>query len=428
MNPTLNPATINTGRLSTIDLVCSIMDSPRRPLDFALLSHLKDAPDLEALLAGARSARNLYPATGSYIDKEHWVPFFEPDTALTAVSVSSPDDVERTIEEFLDSPFDLRRQVPVQQLLIRNDLNAAVKLLTRFHHAVADGMSAAMWLSHQLRVARGKIAAIAEVSPFQDLALRNHFSAVKRSRFAYRGPSDRLWTRSKEPGRTRRWFTIEVPAAQLREGCRARGFTYSDLLATCALEVFSRWNRIHCNGRRQKIGLWLPVNIRQHSQRSRYSSGGFGNGTSRIRLYARYDEGASLLEKCREIRRQVFWSNRHGEWAVPQTAPFPSLPRWAAYPLLRCYLNRPGVDMASGVFSHAERWPGETSEIFEQTEKLESIGQLHIGYCVAINGATHGDRTWLTFTYDPGLLCPEDIKQIVEMYQEKLSQARRELA
>lgn len=82
--------------------------------------------------------------------------------------------------------------------------------------------------------------------------------------------------------------------------------------------------------------------------------------------------------------------------------------------------------MASGVFSHAERWTDETSEIFQHAKTIESIGQLHLGYCVAINGATHGDRTWLTFTYDPGLLSAEDIKQMVEMYQEQLARARQE--
>ncbi|HWN11169.1 MAG TPA: hypothetical protein VNO50_18165 [Pyrinomonadaceae bacterium] len=422
MNPALKTATINTGRLSAIDLVCSIMDSQLRPLDFALLSHLNDAPSLEALVRGASSARNLYPATGSYIDKERWVRSTQPGADLTAVSVSSSDDVAGTVERFLDRPLDVRCQMPVQQLVMRNALDGEVKLLTRFHHAAADGLSAAMWLSHQLRVARNKESAVPEVLPFQDLQLRSHSSAVKKSRFAYRRPSDRLWTRTTEPTRTRRWFTIELPAAELREGCRTRGFTYNDLLTTCALEVFRRWNRLHSGGRRQNIGLWLPVNIRQHS------AAGFGNGTSRIRLYARYNEGATLAEKCKVIRRQIFWSNRHGEWAVPQTIPLASLPRWAVTPLLRCYLNRPGVDMASGVFSHAERWTNETSEIFQHVEKLESIGQLHLGYCVAINGATHGDRTWLTFTYDPALLSSSDIEQMVELYQEQLAQARREFA
>src|SRR5439155_13628617 len=106
------------GRLSPIDLVFSVMDSPRRPLDFTLLFHLKDHPGLGALRTGARSARNFYPTTGSYLDKQHWVRFLKPDDGVAAISVSSGEDLAPAIEEFLDRPIDLRRQMPVQQLVI----------------------------------------------------------------------------------------------------------------------------------------------------------------------------------------------------------------------------------------------------------------------------------------------------------------------
>src|SRR5688572_12447188 len=160
---------ITTGQLSTIDLAFSIMDSQRRPMDFTLLFHLKNAPGLDALRAGARSARNFFPATGSYIEKQHWVRFVEPADGVSAISVSSTEELTKTIEEFLDRPFDVHGEMPVQQLVITNRVNAQVTLVTRFHHAAADGLSAAMWLSHQLRVADDKEAAVAEVSQFQIL-------------------------------------------------------------------------------------------------------------------------------------------------------------------------------------------------------------------------------------------------------------------
>ncbi|HYJ85197.1 MAG TPA: hypothetical protein VEW46_04015 [Pyrinomonadaceae bacterium] len=417
----MNSQTNVKGPLSVIDRVFSMMDSQRRPLDFTLLLHLKNAPGLEALRTGARSARNLYPATGSYIDQQHWIRLSQPGDGISVISVSSTADLAKEIEEFIDGPLDLHNRMPVQQLVVVDLVKNEVKLATRFHHAVADGLSAAMWISHQLRVAHEKIAAVAEVSPFQILPLRSHPSPVKKSRYAYRGPSNPLWTTEAKPSRARRWRTIEVAAGELREGCRrAGGFTYNDLLATCTLEVFSRWNGLHSNGRPQKVGLWLPVNIRQRAAL------GFGNGTSRIRLYPRYDDRESLPGKCREIRRQVSWSNRHGEWATPTKFPLDSLPPWVTRPLLLGYLRRPGIDMATGVFSHADRGTEEISEICQQAETLESIGLLHAQHPLAINGATSGGRTWLTFTYDPGLLSTRDIEGLVEMYQEQLVTARRE--
>ena len=56
----------NQVRLSTMDLIFLVMDHPQRPLDFVLVLHFKKSPGLEALKAGARSARNHYPTTGSY--------------------------------------------------------------------------------------------------------------------------------------------------------------------------------------------------------------------------------------------------------------------------------------------------------------------------------------------------------------------------
>jgi hypothetical protein len=418
----MNSLATTHGKLAPIDFVLSVMDSPQRPLDFGLLFHLREAPGLEALRVGATSSRNLYPTTGSHIDKKHWVRVQEPGDGVSAVSVSSDAGVTELVEEFLDHSFDPGRQLPVQQLVIANDRNSQVKLVTRFHHAVADGLSAAMWLRHQLRVAYGKEDPVADAYPFQELPLRNHQAPAKKSRFAYRGASHRLWSSRNTPSGTRRWRTIRLNAAELRDDCRrARGFTYNDLLATCALEVFTRWNHLHGDQRKPKIGLWLPVNIRQQS------AAGFGNGCGRIRLYARYGDQIPLLEKCREIRRQVSWSTQHGEWAVPQEAPFEFLPRWISAPLVRLYLNRPGVDMASSVFSHAERWSGEGGDIFQNVEKIESIGQLHASYCVALNAATHMGQTWLTFTYDPALLTSDDIAHFVDMYQEQVELAKKEL-
>lgn len=412
-------------RLSTLDLVFSVMDSPARPLDFALVFHLKQAPSIEALRLGAASARNRYPTTGSYIKGKQWIRFAEPSDGTTLLEASTDATTTSRTEEFLDRPFDPREQAPVQQLVIRDTTDGAVKLITRFHHAAADGLSAAMWLRHQLRVASNKESPLADASPFDPLPLRTHSSPVKRSRFAHLGPSHRLWSPRSQLGErshTRRWHTIKVAAAGLRRACRrAGGFTYNDLLATCALEVFVRWNRMNGAGQGRRVGLWLPVNIRQQF------FSGFGNGTGRIRIYARYGEVASLLEKCREVRRQISWSGEHGEWAVPQTHPLTRLPLWLMVPPLRRYLSRPWVDVATGVFSHAERWDGSDDETFQNVEKIESIGQLHRRHCVAINGATHQSQTWLTFTYDPGLLSSDCVHRIIEMYQEQIRLAEREL-
>jgi len=164
------------------------------------------------------------------------------------------------------------------------------------------------------------------------------------------------------------------------------------------------------------------MNIRRDSSR------GFGNGTSRIRLYARYDANASLIDKCREIRRQVSWTSKNGEWVVPDISWLTRLPRPIAGPLLRGYLKRPSVDMATAVFSHAGSWIASAGEAFKHVERIECVGLLHTRQKLAVNAATHCGHTWLTFTYDPHLFDAEDIQQMAHIYERQIAVAREQLS
>ena len=156
----------------------------------------------------------------------------------------------------------------------------------------------------------------------------------------------------------------------------------------------------------------------------RESNGCFGNGTSRIRIYKRYDESAALIEKCREVRRQVSWTSKQGEWVVPNISLFTHLPHSITRPLLRGYLNRPSIDMATAVFSHAGSWMANAGEAFKHVERIECIGLLHPRQSLAINAATHAGMTWLTFTFNRHA---EDLQQLAQMYQQQIASAQREL-
>ena len=160
----------------------------------------------------------------------------------------------------------------------------------------------------------------------------------------------------------------------------------------------------------------------------RNSGAGFGNGTSRIRIYARYDPDAKLIDKCREVRRQVSWTTEHGEWVVPEIPLFTRMPRPIIGPLLRGYLNRPSVDMATGVFSHAGSGMANACDAFRHVERIECVGLLHPRQSLAVNGATHHGHTWLTLTYDPALLSIDDINELSSLYKEQIALARQELS
>lgn len=406
----------HTKKLSKLDYAFSVMDSAESPQDFVIILHVGNPPSLDRLRAGAVSATNRFPTSACTIRNRSWVAAAKGQAQLPLNGNGKP-----SLETFVNERFDTQRETPVRQVLFAEGENGAA-LVTRFHHTAADGLSAALWLGHQLGVAYQLVEPETTPASFAELPLRESTASVRRSVFAYSGASDPLWTTNYIPSGARRWLTINFDAAELQHACRkARGFTYSDLLATCTLETFSAWNQKHDPREHPQIGLWYPFNIRAKSP------GGFGNGTSRIRMYARYPRDASFAEKAREVRKQVSWSTKHGEWVIPQLPYFTRLPRPIVAPLLNGYLKQPTVDMATGVFSHADRWAGEAAESFKYVTQIQCVGLLHSRQRIAINGATHRGQTWMTFTYDPALLDASDARELVEMYEQQIAAARKEL-
>jgi len=406
-------------RLTTLDYILSVMDTAESPLDFAIIFYFDQKLDLDCLRQGAQSAGRKFPTTASRLVRNKWVK--HSLSSEGAISAANGRQASTTIDTFVNRRINLHSDSPVQQLVVSNDDDKTI-LVTRFHHAVADGMSAALWLKHQLKVAQG-IADFGRTDQSSSPpSLRFVTSSVRRSTFAYDVPSDRLVTSSTVRSGVRAWETMVIDATQLRRLIRKiRGFTYSDLLATCALEVYAQWNRLHESGKSQKISLWLPINVRQRP------AVGFGNGTSRIRIYRRYAEGASFAEKCREVRRQIEWCTQHGEWVVPDIRTLTFLPRSLTGTLLRHNLTRRSLDMATGVFSHADRWNSASNGVFDLVERIGCVGLLHPFHALAINGATHNGKTWLTFTYDTGLLTPSDATSLKTLYQKQIELALDQL-
>jgi hypothetical protein len=412
-------AVANSARLTMLDYVLSVMDTAQSRLDFAIIFHFNHELDLEALRRGAHSARRRFPTTGSRLLGNTWVR--DPRSSETALETAICRDASTTIEDFINRPIDLHKDFPVRQLVASGAEQKTI-LITRFHHAAADGMSAALWLRHQLEVA-GEIEQVEhQLHFFEPPLLKSLKTSVKKSRFAYAQPSDKLATSRTFRSGLRSWETIVIDATHLRKSIRKTGgFTYSDLLATCALEVYAEWNRLHKPDDNQRISLWLPMNVRQRA------SEGFGNGTSRIRVYATYARDASLVEKCHDVRRQIEWCTKHGEWVVPEIRTLVHLPRSLTGPLLRRNLTRRSLDMATGVFSHADKWNSAEGRVFDSVDRIECIGLLHPFHALAINGATHRGQTWLTFTYDNGLLTRSDVTQFKTLYQQRVDAALKQL-
>ena len=219
----------------------------------------------------------------------------------------------------------------------------------------------------------------------------------------------------------RNWTTLRIRASEFLGLSRSReGFTYNDVLLVCALDTLHWWNSQHGTTGR-KTGVWLPMNIREDAFR------GFGNGTSRIRVYRRFAGDDTLQSKCRQIRSQIDWSRRHGEWAVPKRHILTRWPFPASVPLLRGYLNRPWADMGSAALTHVQQWHGQMDEEFVGVLGMEVIGALHMRHALMMAAVTHSGQTWMTLTYDPALLEEDDVAGIGQRLEHALSVAARDL-
>jgi hypothetical protein len=112
---------------------------------------------------------------------------------------------------------------------------------------------------------------------------------------------------------------------------------------------------------------------------------------------------------------------------VPRIPLLQKLPKRLLGRALSFYLNRSSVDMATGVFSHADSWANGAGEVFQTIERIEAIGLLHPRQSVAINGTTLRGQTSLTLTYDSGLLTTAEAARLTDLYQQQIVKAHEEL-
>jgi hypothetical protein len=401
-------------KLTTLDLIAAVMDRPSRPLDWAIVLHFSNPVSRDALERGASSARMSFPSSGSVRDGARW----SHDSSAFPISAQTVarNELRDAIERVVAPPMDITRESPLQQFLLTGeDIDGAV-LITRVHHALADLVGGSLWLQHQLSVALGIRDEVRALQKHEAPELRTHPQLERKSTYAYRGPSDRLAREGRPPSPLRRWTTVSINAGPLQSLATSSGdLTYNDLLAACALEMYREWNEKHSRSKELRVGLWMPTNIRVQPLV------GFGNGTSRIRVYNRYAPNAALIDKARHIRTQVAWSREHGEWAIPSLARAESLPMFALAPLLRLYFNRPWVDMGTGPFSHAQRSPlDELPPSF--ISQVELMGTLDVRHPFGIFAITVGQRTDVSFVHDPAQLSDSDAGALRASFMAKVAE------
>jgi len=399
-------------KLSLLDYFSASLSTTVRPYDFALRLEFPSnaAPSKENLEAGSLRAMGRYPQTGCLQRGMRWIPISTSKMFVETRTASSIQESKKHFEKFLDEPFDITRSFGVRQLLIQRLDTGQVELVTRMHHALGDGMSLILWLDAQLSE---------NLSPSPaPLVLKRHPSPVRKSPYAFKSPSKPVRTLKKEKlSARRRWRTLSLASGPLQKSfaSKNRNFTFNDLLCAVVLKAVRNWNQD------DTVALWLPVNIREnHFQ-------GFGNGSSRIRIYYRFEAEGQWSKWAAQVREQVEWCKKNGEWNVPnQDSPFLMVPDWILKRFVSAFAHRPGVDYGSILFTHMARLSAsqtQSSEVFKNASDIELVGQLHSAHPICITAVGFRDSTKITFTWDDALYSESDMDQFIELFEAGLSAA-----
>jgi NRPS condensation-like uncharacterized protein len=400
-----------------LDLISIAMDSPHRPLDGVVVFDLNTTDiSLGELEKGARSARFRYPVSASIIQDKAWV--FRPDLAASIGEhkVKTEAEGKKCITDFLATRSDLYRQPSLRQILVRSP--ETLKLVTFADHAVADLMSVLNWTRHQFDVVAQRRPSVTTIQTGDRPALKTHEKPSRKNSYAYRGSSSALWSRSKRNSSYRNFCRLSLKADVFRRAVEDhKDITYNDLLIAVILDVYYRWNLTH-EASTTRIALWCPVNIRTAPFM------GFGNGSSRIRIYPRLSHDSPLLKRCQEVRTQIRAAKKEGEWFIPQSSALLKLPTAIMNLVAKAYFNRPWVDMATAPFSHIERLgPDDTTIPFPEVTRIEALGELHRRHPLGLCAITMNNETTLTFVYDPQMLAEQDAAEFMTLLEECFAKA-----
>lgn len=374
-------------RAAFVDLAFAALEAPRRPLDFALLLDLAEPADPEAIRAGVLAAGARFPRSTRALTRHGWT---ATTTPIPLESLTNSD-----VEAFLARPM-LAGTAPLVQVGLVTD--GAPQLVVRMHHALADLQSAVAWCS----------ALLGGAAPAEEpVVVRTHPKPARLSTFAFGRPSSPLWAPQPNPTGRRRIHALRFPPLP-----KTGESTRNDLLAAITLELLAVWNRRR--GAPEEVALWMPVNVRAVRDR------GFGNGSSRIRIYRRPPWPTSLRDAAVRVREQVRWSKEHGEWAVPSIAErVASLPGWLGRPLVRGFARRPGVDMATTLCSHAERLSSVPDDaLLPGVSGLRIVSHLYDAHPIVLAAVGFRGETHLTFTWDAGRYPPDQAAGFVALFEE----------
>ena len=156
----------------------------------------------------------------------------------------------------------------------------------------------------------------------------------------------------------------------------------------------------------KKASIWMPVSIRKNPYV------GFGNGSSRVRVYDHTNESDSLTDFAQNVREQVNWNRLNGTWYVPNNKLLVNfLNLWPLRLIMKKILTRKSLDYGTTIFSHME-WLEDDKELNSIMEDVEVVNLLHDKIPISMFAIGFGGKTNFTISYDGALFSKDSINSI----------------
>lgn len=250
-------------------------------LNQALLSVLRLHPTMRARVSSSlfRHFREVQEECGDKI-----LEFSDSTAQPPAENINGAQaQYEKRISEWINRPLDLRSELPVRALLLRNS-GAGYSLIFTFHHSAIDGLRAVRFINEVMSryISRDPFEAVLSCDVARQrngdelMALaRAERRRVQRFRwtmlcymlrFLLMTPvrrSSRIFHDGPGKGPGIDFCSGRLDSAglqQIKVASRSVGGTANDILMAACFRTIEKWNRFH--GKKcGKISLMLPVNV-----------------------------------------------------------------------------------------------------------------------------------------------------------------------
>jgi len=322
--------------LNCVDKSLLALDSANEPMLFRLILNLKGEIDSGRLNQAILSARQAHPVVRTMLRSRNWrlSREIQEDSGKGVLSVADQAELQNTSHEnylssWINQPFNIKEEFPVRVLLLRKDERESSLIFT-FHHSVADGLGALLFMRKVIESYNGESSGnskslgdtyinrkgdeLLEFAHSQRSKVGHYYRKMISSLF-YRFvvaaflPPTRVFhdKRGQWEGIHFRSENITSPEFEkIQSKSKSVGVTLNDIFLAACFRTVEKWNRLHGKISR-RIRIMVPVNIAPET-----SQGMVSNQVSFVSLSTKPEDRTDPAELLIRVSRNMAHMRKNG--------------------------------------------------------------------------------------------------------------------